>query len=86
MVRIRANKARRQAHIRFVQAHPELRIGGELAIEPQQDFPGAIWHVRADSLGEVEELVRSDPYFIPSLRRFLIQDAGRIFAENDAHL
>ena len=36
MVRIRANKARRQAHIRFVQAHPQLRIGGELAIDTDQ--------------------------------------------------
>ena len=78
MVRIRGNRARRKAHIAFVATHPELTIGGELAMSPQQDFPGAIWTVRAQNREAVEQLILGDPYFIPSLRRYEILGLGRI--------
>lgn len=72
MTKIRADKARRNAHIAYVRAHPELQIGGTLALRPQQDFPGAIWTVEAATCAEVERLVIRDPYYIPSLRRYQI--------------
>ncbi|UWQ93189.1 hypothetical protein QEZ52_10495 [Aliisedimentitalea scapharcae] len=78
MVRIRGNRARRLAHIDFVAAHPELTIGGEMALTPHQDFPGAIWTVNADSRQAVEQLIHADPYYIPSLRRYEIFGWGRI--------
>lgn len=72
MIKFRANKARRVAHIAFVRAHPELQIGGPLAMRPMQDFPGAIWTVEVDSRQEVEALIAADPYYTPSLRQFVI--------------
>ncbi len=79
MVKLRAGRARRRAHVAFVRAHPELQIGGEFALTPQQDFPGAIWYVTADSQDRVREIVRSDPYFVPSLRRYEIRQTRPVF-------
>ncbi|MGR3614691.1 MAG: hypothetical protein ACU0BB_01440 [Paracoccaceae bacterium] len=72
MVRIRADKSRRAAHIAYVHAHPELDIGGDLAMSPKQDFPGAIWTIQAGNREEVRRLISADPYYIPSLRQFRI--------------
>lgn len=72
MARIRADKARRDAHIAFVRSRHELQIGGALAMRPMQDFPGAIWNVEAESRGDVERLIVSDPFYVASLRRYKI--------------
>lgn len=72
MTRVRADKNRRNAHIAFVRAHPELQIGGALAMRPMQDFPGAIWNVEADSRADVERLIISDPFYVALLRRYKI--------------
>lgn len=77
MTKIRADKARRVAHIAYVRAHAELQIGGPLALRPQQDFPGAIWTVEAQSRADVERLVLNDPYYIPSLRSYSIHSQGQ---------
>ncbi|WP_278921870.1 hypothetical protein [Pseudophaeobacter profundi] len=72
MGRIRADKARRAAHIAFVRSRAELQIGGPLAMRPMQDFPGAIWTVCAESRADVERLIVSDPYYVAGLRRYVI--------------
>lgn len=72
MGRIRGDKARRAAHIAFVQAHPGLDIGGPMAMHPMQDFPGAIWTVEAEDRAAVERLILRDPYFVRSLRSYRI--------------
>jgi len=77
MIKIRADKARRDAHIAYVRGRPGLQIGGTLALCPQQDFPGAIWTVEAETRAEVEKLVVKDPYYIPSLRRYSIHNQGQ---------
>lgn len=83
MTRIRADKARRLAHIAYVRASPELQIGGVMAMRPMQDFPGAIWTVEAVSRDEVETLVKADPYYITSFRRFYIQNKDQTSARQD---
>ena len=72
MGQIRADRARRAAHIDFVRAHPQVQIGGALAMRPMQDFPGAIWTVEAETRQDVERLIRQDPYFSDALRRYQI--------------
>jgi len=72
MTRLRADKLRREAHIAFVRAHPELQIGGALAMRPMQDFPGAIWNVEAESRADVERLILRDPFYVAALRRYTI--------------
>lgn len=74
MVRIRGDKARRNAHIAYVRAHSELQIGGSFAMRPMQDFPGAIWTVQAENRADVERLIIRDPYYVASLRRYTITD------------
>lgn len=80
MTKIRADKARRDAHIAYVRGRPGLQIGGTLALRPQQDFPGAIWTVEAETRAEVETLVVKDPYYVPSLRRYSIHCQGQTSA------
>ena len=70
MSRVRADKARRLAHIAFVRERPELQIGGPLAMTPMQDFPGAIWTIQAETQADVEQLILSDPYYVATLRRY----------------
>lgn len=76
MGRIRADKSRRRAHVAFVSLHPELDIGGDLGLQPMQDFPGAIWTVEADSRESVVRLIHNDPYHVPGLRRYQIRAWG----------
>ena len=79
MGRIRGDRTRRNAHIAYVRAHPELDIGGPMAMHPMQDFPGAIWTVEAEDRAAVERLILQDPYFVRSLRTYRItsfQSAG----------
>ncbi|MBY6134654.1 hypothetical protein KUV61_02355 [Nocardioides marinus] len=76
MDRVRGEKRRREAHIAFVRAHPELQIGGALAMRPMQDFPGAIWNVEAETRQDVERLIRQDPYFTDALRSYRIRRWG----------
>lgn len=79
MGRVRADKARRAAHVEFVASHPELDIGGPMALHPMQDFPGAIWTVEAEERADVERLILRDPFFVRSLRSYRImsfQHAG----------
>ncbi|MGR3759072.1 YciI family protein [Roseobacteraceae bacterium NS-SX3] len=77
MAQTRADRARREAHIAWVRAHPELQIGGALAMRPEQDFPGAIWNVEAASREEVERLILQDPYYAAGLRRYRITRWGQ---------
>ena len=76
MSRIRGDKSRRIAHIAFVRGRAELQIGGPLAMQPMQDFPGAIWTVQAETRADVERLILSDPYYVASLRRYKIRVWG----------
>ena len=71
---IRAERARREAHIAFVRTHDALDIGGPLAIRPMQDFPGAIWTVTAETREDVQRIIHSDPFFVPRLRRYEITE------------
>lgn len=73
MGQVRADRARRAAHIDFMRAHPQVQIGGALAMRPMQDFPGAIWTVEAETRQDVERLIRQDPYFSDALRRYQIR-------------
>ncbi len=76
MDRVRGDRKRREAHIAYVRAHPELQIGGALAMRPMQDFPGAIWNVEAETRQDVERLILQDPYYVASLRRYTITEWG----------
>ncbi len=78
MLAIRADKARRDAHVAYAEAHTELLIGGGLKPNPDLEFCGALWVVEAGSRDEVEALVMEDPFYQPDLRRYEIFTWGKI--------
>ena len=86
MMDIRADRARRDTHVAYAVAHPELLIGGGLKPEPQGDFCGALWVVEAPDRAAVEALVRADPFYEPDLRSFEIFTWGKILEDRQALL
>lgn len=81
MLKVRADKARRDAHVAYAKAHPELLIGGGLKPEEDAQFCGALWIVEAESRSEVEALVRADPFFEEQFRTFEIFTWGKILED-----
>ncbi|WP_432447815.1 YciI family protein [Aliiroseovarius marinus] len=86
MNEIRANKAKRDAHVSYVRAHPELLIGGGLKPGPDDAFCGALWVVEAPARIEVERLIENDPFYVPHLRSYQIYTWGKILEDQTATL
>ncbi|OED47953.1 hypothetical protein AB838_15255 [Rhodobacteraceae bacterium (ex Bugula neritina AB1)] len=86
MMEIRADKARRDAHVAYVREHPELRIGGGLKPDVDSDFCGALWIVEAKDRIEVEHLIHGDPFYVPALRAYEIFTWGKILEGRTAVL
>ncbi len=81
MLNVRANQTRRDAHVAFAKAHPELRIGGGLKTDSDAPFCGALWIVEAEDRLEVEALIHRDPFFVPRLRQYEIFAWGKILED-----
>ncbi|WP_027258587.1 YciI family protein [Leisingera aquimarina] len=86
MMDIRANKARRDAHVAYVEDHPELRLGGGLKPDADGDFCGALWIVEAEDRIEVEHLIHGDPFYVPAFRSYEIFTWGKILEDRNAVL
>lgn len=86
MMAIRADKSRRDAHVTYVKAHPELLIGGGLRPDAEADFSGALWIVELDSKAKVEALISADPFYLPELRSYEIFAWGKILEDQSAVL
>ncbi|MCZ8112563.1 MAG: YciI family protein [Betaproteobacteria bacterium] len=58
-----------QAHIEWLEQNKELiPVGGSLRHEPGETPIGGLWIAEADSKDQLEELIRTDPFFIAGLR------------------
>ncbi|KIC33489.1 YciI family protein [Leisingera sp. ANG-S5] len=86
MMDVRADKARREAHVAYVEDHPELRIGGGLKPDTDGDFCGALWIVEAEDRIEVEHLIHGDPFYVPAFRSYEIFTWGKILEDRTAVL
>lgn len=86
MLAVRADKARRDAHVACAKAHPQLLIGGGLKPGPDAVFCGALWIVEAATWAEVETLVLNDPFYEASARRFDIFTWGKILEDQTVTL
>ncbi|EBA16265.1 hypothetical protein RSK20926_21105 [Roseobacter sp. SK209-2-6] len=86
MQRIRDDRARRDAHVAYAKAHPELLIGGGLKPGPDGAFCGALWVVEAATREEVEALVQNDPFYEPAWRSYEIYTWGKILEDQNAIL
>lgn len=81
MLEVRADKARRNAHVAYARAHPELLIGGGLKPDADADFCGALWVVEARARDDVEALIRDDPFYVEAYRSFEIFTWGKILED-----
>lgn len=81
MLEVRADRKRRDAHVRYAKEHPELLIGGGLKPETDEPFCGALWVVEADQRDQVIELIENDPFYFPEYRRFEIFAWGKILED-----
>lgn len=86
MQNIRDDVAKRDAHVAYAQAHPELLISGGLKPGPDAAFCGALWIVEATSRQEVETLVQNDPFYDPRWRSYDIYTWGKILEDRMAVL
>lgn len=65
---IRASKL--QAHIEWLENNKEVvPVGGSLRHEPDEVPKGGLWLANAESKAQIENLIKSDPFFIAGLRQ-----------------
>ena len=86
MLDVRSDKARRDAHVAYVRAHPELVIGGGLKPDMNADFCGALWVVETNGKTDIEELVRNDPFYVADYRSYEIFTWGKILEDQTTTL
>lgn len=86
MLAVRADQTRRDAHVAYAKAHPQLLIGGGLKPDPDAAFCGALWIVEAATRAEVETLVLEDPFYEASARMFEIFTWGKILEDKTVTL
>jgi uncharacterized protein len=81
MLAIRADPSRRDAHVAYARAHPELLIGGGLKKDIDGAFCGALWVVEVATKAEVVKLILADPFYDADHRRFEIFTWGKILED-----
>jgi uncharacterized protein len=58
------------AHVEWLKQHESaILVPGAVRTEPDAAPLGGVWIVRADSKAEVEELFRTDPFWVNGLRQ-----------------
>lgn len=86
MQSIRNNRSRRDAHVAYAKANPNLLIGGGLKPDIDGEFCGALWIVEAPSRRDVEQLIHNDPFYVEAYRSFQIFTWGKILEDQTATL
>ncbi|WP_371169041.1 YciI family protein [Aliiroseovarius sp. 2305UL8-7] len=81
MLNIRSDQARRDAHVAYVTAHPEILIGGGLKPGPDGAFCGALWVIETETRAQVERLIKDDPFYMPAYRTYEIYTWGKILED-----
>lgn len=81
--RLDVRKSSLNAHIEWLHAHRDvILVGGSLRPDPESDATGALWIVQCDSKRIIEELLRTDPFWIHGLReRYEIHSWHKAFSD-----
>jgi uncharacterized protein YciI len=59
-----------QAHIEWLEKHKAvIPVGGSLRTAPGETPKGGLWIAEAASKNEIEELLKTDPFFVAGLRQ-----------------
>jgi uncharacterized protein YciI len=66
------------AHLAFLEAHrDEILIAGGLRNEHGAAFVGGLWVLEVETKARAVELIESDPYFRPELRKYRVLAWGK---------
>lgn len=70
-------------HLEWLRAHNEvILVGGSLRQELESDAIGALWIVQCDSKSFIEDLLRTDPFWVHGLRaKYEIHSWHKAFPE-----
>lgn len=59
-----------QAHVEWLEKNKDvIPVGGSLRSEPEQVPKGGLWIANADSKTQLDDLLKSDPFYIAGLRQ-----------------
>jgi uncharacterized protein YciI len=59
-----------QAHVDWLEQNKDIvPIGGSLRHQPGEVPKGGLWIAEANSKAQIEDLIKSDPFFIAGLRQ-----------------
>jgi len=59
-----------QAHLEWLERNKEvIPVAGSLRSEPEAVPQGGLWIAEAQSKAQLEELLKSDPFFVSGLRQ-----------------
>jgi uncharacterized protein YciI len=76
-----------QAHLDFLDKNSkEILLAGGLRDVPGGPFNGGLWVLEVPSRERVEELLKSDPNFIHSKRKYIIRFWGKAFEDRQVIL
>ncbi|MDH3317589.1 MAG: YciI family protein [Gammaproteobacteria bacterium] len=73
-----------QAHVDWLDQHKQhVLVGGSLRRTPGEQPVGGLWIVEAESRSEIQQLIRSDPFWINGLRQnYEILHWSKAFADS----
>ncbi len=67
--RLDIRKSLLTAHLEWLRAHNDvILVGGSLRLDPESNAIGALWIVQSDSKSSIEDLLRTDPFWMHGLR------------------
>lgn len=73
-------REREPLHLAYLERHAsEILIAGGLREAPGAAFVGGLWVLEVASRERAAELIESDPYFVPALRRYRLLTWGKAF-------
>ena len=84
--RLEVRKSLLNAHLEWLHVHSDvILVGGSLRLDPESDAIGALWIVQCDSKNSIEDLLRTDPFWVHGLRgKYEIHSWHKAFSEQTA--
>lgn len=75
-------REREPLHLAYLDRHAaEIQMAGGLREAPGAAFVGGLWVLEVASRERAVELIESDPYYVPSLRRYRLLTWGKAFPD-----
>ncbi len=84
--RLDVRKSLLNTHLEWLRAHSDMILAaGSLRLDPESDAMGALWIVQCEGKNFIEDLLRTDPFWVHGLRRrYEIHSWHKAFPEQTA--